>query len=342
VRTGVSYFGNRMPEHYRGRDLPEIAAAGCTYVLHTFSENDLAFYRETMGDIVAATHEVGLDVVFDPWGVGGVFAGEAESRLLLDHPDAWQQGSDGALVPAACPLSPDLRTLIERWVDATAAVGADSVLWDEPGFGAPGPDGSRWTCRCARCQNEYRQSFGESMPLRQTPNVLAFREKLIIGLVEWCCRVAHERGLRNTVCLPAQEDHRASVQDWDAIARLQDVDALAVTPFWALWGKDVDPYVSQYAGRLVATCRANGREPQVWLQSFLIPTGREEEIARAADAAVAAGVEDIAAWGYRGCGHMSSLRCADPEAAWSAIGRMFRRFRGIDSGDPTEPRPAAR
>ena len=44
----TSYFGNRMLEHFRDRDLPEIEAAGCTFVLHTFSEHDLAFYRDTV------------------------------------------------------------------------------------------------------------------------------------------------------------------------------------------------------------------------------------------------------------------------------------------------------
>ena len=79
TRTGVSYFGVRIPRHVR-RDLEDIAARGYTAVLHTFSENDLAYYRGTMAEIVAASHELGLEVQMCPWGVGRTFGGEAESR----------------------------------------------------------------------------------------------------------------------------------------------------------------------------------------------------------------------------------------------------------------------
>ena len=41
-RAGVSYFGVRILRHVR-RDLADIAARGYTAVLHTFSENDLAY-----------------------------------------------------------------------------------------------------------------------------------------------------------------------------------------------------------------------------------------------------------------------------------------------------------
>ena len=49
--AGCSYFGVRILRHVR-RDLADIAARGYTAVLHTFSENDLAYYRGTMADIV--------------------------------------------------------------------------------------------------------------------------------------------------------------------------------------------------------------------------------------------------------------------------------------------------
>ena len=60
-RAGVSYFGVRILRHVR-RDLADIAARGYTAVLHTFSENDLAYYRDTMREIVAASHDRGLEV----------------------------------------------------------------------------------------------------------------------------------------------------------------------------------------------------------------------------------------------------------------------------------------
>src|SRR5439155_19290604 len=88
-RAGVSYFGVRILRHVR-RDLQDIAARGYTAVLHTFSENDLAYYRGTMAEIVAASHELGLEVQMCPWGLGRTFGGEAESRWVTFHPEACQ------------------------------------------------------------------------------------------------------------------------------------------------------------------------------------------------------------------------------------------------------------
>src|SRR5258705_11769902 len=97
TRTGVSYFGVRIPRHAR-RDLEDIAGRGYTAVLHTFSENDLAYYRGTMAEIVAASHSLRLDVQMCPWGVGRPFGGEAESRWVTFHPEACRALHDGRRV----------------------------------------------------------------------------------------------------------------------------------------------------------------------------------------------------------------------------------------------------
>ena len=57
--AGCSYFGVRIVRHVR-RDLAGLAARGYSGVLHTFSENDFAYYRGTMQEIVEASHDVGL------------------------------------------------------------------------------------------------------------------------------------------------------------------------------------------------------------------------------------------------------------------------------------------
>ena len=48
--VGCSYFGVRILRHV-ARDMEDLVRRGFTGVLHTFSENDLAYYRETMGRI---------------------------------------------------------------------------------------------------------------------------------------------------------------------------------------------------------------------------------------------------------------------------------------------------
>ena len=49
--AGCAYFGVRIARHVE-RDLDDLVDRGFGGVLHTFSENDLAYYRGTMREIV--------------------------------------------------------------------------------------------------------------------------------------------------------------------------------------------------------------------------------------------------------------------------------------------------
>jgi hypothetical protein len=86
ARAGTSYFGVRIPRHVE-RDMADLAALGYRGVTHTLTENDLAYYRETMRELVAASHRAGLWVQASPWGLGRTFGGEAESRFVTFHPE---------------------------------------------------------------------------------------------------------------------------------------------------------------------------------------------------------------------------------------------------------------
>src|SRR3712207_2175238 len=106
--AGCAYFGVRILRHVE-RDLDDFVRRGFTGVLHTFSENDLAYYRETMRRIVDASHERGLEVQMNPWGVGRTFGGEAESMFVTKNLDACQVLDDGTRVGAACLNHPRYR-----------------------------------------------------------------------------------------------------------------------------------------------------------------------------------------------------------------------------------------
>ena len=98
-----AYFGSRIVRHV-ARDMEDLRRG--FNVLHTLSENDLAYYRDTMKAIVDASHANGLEVQMNPWGVGRTFGGEAESRFVLFRPDACQVLDDGRRVPAGCLNTP--------------------------------------------------------------------------------------------------------------------------------------------------------------------------------------------------------------------------------------------
>ena len=71
LQTGVSYFSGRTIRHVEA-DLADMVAHHCTYVIHCLTETDLAYYAETMHEIVQSTHRAGLQAWLDPWGVAGL------------------------------------------------------------------------------------------------------------------------------------------------------------------------------------------------------------------------------------------------------------------------------
>ena len=59
AKTGVSYFGNQNPAHFR-RDLEDIIAHHCSFLVHMYSENDRSYYKGTLQEMIGLTREAGL------------------------------------------------------------------------------------------------------------------------------------------------------------------------------------------------------------------------------------------------------------------------------------------
>ena len=325
MKTGISYFGNRIPEHFAEHDLPDIVAHGCTYIVHTFSENDLQHYQGSLKAMVAATHAAGLEAYIDPWGVGGVFGGEAYSDFVPRNPDTWQLKQDGVSVPIACLNAPKFRDFMVGWVDAAVEVGADVIFWDEPHLYAPTDTGSNdHTCWCGVCRELFQAKYGAPMPSTLTPEVVEFREDTVVEFLSKMCGYVKGLGVRNAVCLMPFDDEEHGVTHWEKVAAIPGLDILGVTPFWQLFKQDRDAFLSHFAEKVVALSNTHGLESQLWLQAFLVLAGSEADLALGANAAAEAGVQNIAAWGYRGCDYMSSLRSDQPEEVWRVIGETFK------------------
>jgi hypothetical protein len=333
TKTGVAYFHTRDPRH-AGRDLDEMVEAGCTFVVHCFPELFLSYYNQATETVLRMTRDRGLEVYLDPWGVGGVFGGEAFSRFVAETPGARQVSRTGRALPAACPNHPDFRELMNLWIRRAADMGAQVCFWDEPHFHFDWmrPDAlDEWACRCPVCVELYRQETGEQMPAELSPEVVAFRQRSLLGFLAENCRHARELGMRNCVCVLPDEGgpmaRAAGTASWDAIAALDDVDIFGTDPYWVLFGAEVEPYVRAQCERVMVLCERHGKEAQAWLQAFLIPEGREGEVETAVRTIHAAGVRNIAAWGFRAC-EFIDIRCARPERVWEVITRAFRGFRG--------------
>jgi N-acetylmuramic acid 6-phosphate etherase len=317
MAIGCSYFGVRIVRHVE-RDLEDLVRRGYTGVLHTFSENDLAYYRDTMRKIVEASHALGLEVQTCPWGLGRTFGGEAESRFVTMRPDACQVLDDGRRVAAACLNNPDYRFFCREWADAALEAGADRVFWDEPHWVVPAhvgvDDRSRWGCRCEHC----RERYGAELPAELTADVLAFREASLVDFLGEMVAHVSERGGRSTVCLLPLVEGPHGVADWDAVAALPGLDTLATDPYWKGFGQEAGPFVERMARLVAETAARHGVRPQLWVPGFGLEASDVPDLERAVAGARAAGIDDLWIWGYEACAHMSHLATPDSLQVWEA------------------------
>ena len=321
ARAGCSYFGVRILRHAR-RDLEDIAARGYAAVLHTFSENDLAYYRGTMEEIVAASHAAGLEVQMGPWGLGRTFGGEAESRWVTLHPEGCQVLDDGTRVAAGCLNNPAYRAFCREWADAALEAGTDYVFWDEPHWAVAehvGAERGRWACRCDVC----RGRFGSDLPTELTPEVLAFREASLVDFLREMTAHVDARGGRSTICLLPITEGAHGVQDWDAVASLPGVAVLATDPYWKNFDEPAQEFVGRFARLLAETARRHGVGAQLWLPSFGLTREDIPDLEAAVAAGRAAEIDDLWTWGYEACGHMTALATPDAPLVWEAVTRAL-------------------
>jgi N-acetylmuramic acid 6-phosphate etherase len=338
MSVGCSYFGVRIVRH-AARDMEELAALGYTGVLHTFSENDLSYYRGTMKEIVDASHAAGLEVQASPWGLGRTFGGEAESRFVALRPDACQVLENGKRVAAACLNHHDYRAFCRSWADAAIEAGVDRVFWDEPHWIAPehvDEDPARWGCRCETCARLYSSRFGEAMPSELTDEVRAFREHSLVDFLAEMVTHVERQGGRSTVCLLPLVEGAHGVSDWDAVAALAGLDTLATDPYWKVFGEPAAPFVGRFARLVSETASRHDVQAQLWLPSFGLTASDLPDFEAAVEAARGAGIEDLWTWGYEACGHMTSLATADAKTVWrGATAALTRRPRSGLSAERT-------
>jgi len=331
MKTGVAYHDVRNPFHVRA-DLEDMVAHHCSFVVHTFSEADLIFYRRAMKEIVKASHDLGLEVYLDPWAVGGIFGGEALSRFVAENLTDRQVLADGTSVAAACMNSGNFRSFMKRWIEVAAEIGSDVAFWDEPRFFVrdlmAGASGRQWACCCPTCRERFEKGRGRAMPGEMDTEVIAFREATLVDFFSELCEHAKACGMKNALCVLPQEDSRRGVSDWEALVAIPSLDIFGTDPYWAFWGQPLEPYLREKTRKAKALAEKYGRELQMWVLAFLIQRGREDEVARAVEILYEEGVRNIAAWSYGG-GGWTYARSQDPEKVWEKLGEAFGKLRAM-------------
>jgi hypothetical protein len=318
MRLATSYFGNRIPRHAR-RDFEELRALGFDRVIHTFCENDLAYYAGTLREIVALSHDCGLEVQLDPWGVARIFGGEAFSRWILEDEDLCQRGPSGRRLAGACLNHPRLRERLREWIGAAASTGARWVFWDEPHWVHPGPgnpDGEPCVCRhCLERGGDLRAAGPEAME--------RFRAASILRLLGELVRDATAAGLASSVCVLPQGVSGQPALDWDAIARLPGVAEFGTDPYWIAFRIDQpaarDRFIDLNCQAAQRACRGAGIPDMLWIQAFRIPRDREADLFEGTRRLIGHGPQTAAIWGFEACAHMSDLASERPAAVWQGL-----------------------
>ncbi len=288
-----------------------------------------------MAAIVKATHAAGLRAWFDPWGVGGVFGGEAPSLYAARYPSHQQELSTGERVAAACPNRPEFRAMLRLWIDAAVEAGADVLFWDEPHFCIPswldwytGP-ADAWACHCVACQYLYRERYAEELPKVLDASVRIFRQDCLLDFLADMTGYAATKQATNALCLIPAADDDPDGLPFRAAASLPHVDIFGTDPYWLFTHLTVEEHVGQQTARVVEICRYLSKPAQIWVHGFGLPEGREEEVATAVEIAAGAGAEYIAAWGYPPSEPSSPRASARPDVVWETLGRVFRRARFV-------------
>ncbi|MHC4268923.1 MAG: hypothetical protein ACYSTS_10680 [Planctomycetota bacterium] len=337
MKFGASYFGNRTLRHVE-KDMEKMVQDGCNLVVHTMSEHDIAYYSQTMIDIVKVSRNIGMEVYLDPWGIGRVFGGESFSTFVKLFPEARQRLSfkEGEFnVNKACLNSKSFRDKMSQWIELAAITGAEGVFWDEPHlfYGEFtelfGKTRQIWGCTCTTCKDIFKNSYGYEMPHEFTDDVKEFRQETILNFLEYLSDHSSSKGLKNAVCVFPVSEPKYGVYEWEKLVKLKNINIFGSDPYWIAYNECVDDFVGKVSCKVVHLCEKYNKEPQIWIQGFRIPDGREAEVSAAIKMAFDSGVRNIATWCFEAGASMTYIRSDRPEVVWDNISKEYKELRKI-------------
>jgi len=318
VKKGISYFGVRNPE-WVAKDLATIKDGGIDYVVHTFSEEDMEFYLDTMRKIVRTSKEMGLEVYLDPWGVARIFGGEAYSKFLLLNDDARLVTREGKKGYGACMNNPDTLEFMKNWVDAAYYAGGDYIFWDEPHFSLiTNKDG----CFCNICGEKFKEEFGEELKKATPEDLSLFRGLTKLNFLKEVMEYSHIKGMKNVLCLlPHDED-----LEWEKFAEIKFLDVFGTDPYWVLKPVGFENWMKTRVEKVSKLSRRFGKESEIWIQNFKVRKGEEVLMEKVANTAMAYGIDRISAWSFRGTSYMSYIQSEDPEGVWKKLLEIYSKI----------------
>ncbi len=323
---GVSYYGFHYPDRAKD-DLKEIIDHHCNAVLLAVSEYDYHIWYPNVVRIAGIAKTLGLTVYINLWAFGRVFGGEPPSVFLQDNPHNRQILSRELPIAAACFNTEAFR---DYFTDAVSRFAREDVFdgffWDEPHYIITGQEGV-YGCLCARCRHLFREEYGYDIPEKPNGDFIAFKERSILDFLKLSSMTVKQidAGKSITVCLMPFFSAAEQGASWERVCALEELDVFATDPYWSLMQRDRE-FVSRVSEDTVELAKKNGKRSQLWIQGFLIPSGREGEVRDAGMIIGASGVDSVFTWAYRAC-EGSVIQSENPQMVWSIIKDLYKELR---------------
>ena len=323
LKLGAAYHGNRILKHVR-EDMLDMVNNNMNMVVHMYTHNDMMRHHNVLRDIVSISEDLGLETWIDNWGING--APGDKGLFVSINPTERMIYSDGTPHPdKGCYNSEKLVEFTKTWIDYVKEAGGKTIFWDEPCLlGTP----EKFTCCCDTCKKLFEEKFNKPMPNTLTDEVVEFRTWTIENYFRRVTAYARELGIINTVCVMFSPMHGISLDNLDRLAGIETLENVGCDPYWSgrCTGTDIYGHVYNRTKQNIDLCKKFGKDHNVWLQSFGIDAGHENDIILATEAAYDAGARTILNWSYR-AGESNDYGAAKPDAAWAATCEAFRRIR---------------
>ncbi|MBQ4322559.1 MAG: hypothetical protein IJC19_01320, partial [Clostridia bacterium] len=166
-------------------------------------------------------------------------------------------------------------------------------------------------------------------PLLMDKDTEQFRTDTIIDYFREMTEYSHNLGLKNVIVVMLSAHIGLNLDSVEQICSLPYIENIGSDPYWYhRRDEEFNPYGFVYEGtkKNLDVCTKYNKEHNLWIQTYNVPYGREEEIIVATDAAYDAGARCILGWGYRGS-ESNDYRSDNPEKTWAITKEAFRRIR---------------
>lgn len=334
TETGVSYYGLSYVEHARA-DFQEMLDHHCNAVVLALSEFDIDFWFPNIVRVAALAKEMGMKVYLDTWGIGKWFGGEPTSLFLTNHPGNRQVSAfTDEPLPAACFNTYAFQRYFWDICEKLATyVDADGFFWDEPHYALPksyasitGGAGDDWSCRCAVCQEKFRQEYGYEMPRQWTMDGKRFRHDRAIEILETAGRKIKAIRPNSKIiwCVHATLNtyyvtENRGYDNWDRVASNPTCDVFSSTILSYSLPQSFFRSITQ---RTVDAAARYGKGNQRWMMGYYQEPEDLHQIVDVAKMYAEMGVESLFAWTYRG-GYGTVLAAPRALEVWDMLGRAY-------------------